>query len=58
MKQVSPAFYLPHADFFLGLFFDPVEGGSMFLLNASSLAVNYATLWLSRQSCSEPKLVA
>jgi hypothetical protein len=32
MKQVAePACYLFHAGFFLGIFFDPEDGGDMFL---------------------------
>jgi hypothetical protein len=44
MKQVSPAIHLLHAGFFFSIFFDPVDGGSMFVSNASTLAVNYAAL--------------
>jgi hypothetical protein len=36
--------YLLHACFLLGLFFDPEDGGDMFLRNVGRLAMDYTTL--------------
>jgi hypothetical protein len=38
-KTYYKGFYLLHADFWLGLFFDPEDGGDMFLRNAGWLSI-------------------
>jgi hypothetical protein len=40
IKQSSPC-YLLHAGLLLGLFFDPEDGGDMFLRKVGSLAADY-----------------
>jgi hypothetical protein len=47
-----------HAGFLLGLFFDPEDGGNIFLLNVSSLTTDYMTLHprtLHNQYCENLK---
>jgi hypothetical protein len=40
------------ASFLLGLFFDPEDGGNMFLLNDECLSVDYTALYPRRQNTS------
>jgi hypothetical protein len=44
--------HLIHAGFLLGLFFDPEDGGDMFLLNIGSLSIDYTALYPRRQNSS------
>jgi hypothetical protein len=39
---------MDYADFLLGLFYDPEDGGDMFLRNAGSLSTEYAGLYPRR----------
>jgi hypothetical protein len=41
-----------HTGFLLGLFFDPEDGGDMFLQNVSRLSTDYAALYPRRQNSS------
>jgi hypothetical protein len=43
-----PGYNLLHADFLLGLFFDPEDGGDIFLLNAGILSTDNKGLYLRR----------
>jgi hypothetical protein len=48
-KAVWLCFY---AGFLLGLFFDPEDGGDMFLRNVGWLSADYTALCRKRQNCS------
>jgi hypothetical protein len=37
--------------FLLGIFFDPEDGGDMFLRNVGWLSADYTTLYPRRQNC-------
>jgi hypothetical protein len=47
-RSVSHACYLLHADFLLGLSFDPEDGGEMFLRNVGWLSTDYTALYYRR----------
>jgi hypothetical protein len=51
MKQVASF----HDGFLLGLYFDPEDGGDMFLENIGSLSVEYTALYSRRQNSSKTK---
>jgi hypothetical protein len=42
--QSLPACYLLHSAFLLGLFFDPEDGGNMFIQNVGSLSTDYSVI--------------
>jgi hypothetical protein len=46
-----------HAGFFLGLFFDPEDGGDMFLRNVGLLSTDYTALYPRGQKSSECQLL-
>jgi hypothetical protein len=48
-----PAYYLFHADFFLGLLFNPDGGGDKFLRNIGWLSTDYMTLYCRKQNSSQ-----
>jgi hypothetical protein len=51
MKQLAVAvFYLLHAGFLLGIFFDPEDGCAMFLSNTDQLSTDYTVLYPRRQN--------
>jgi acyl-CoA thioesterase len=52
MKSTS-ACYLLYAGLLLGLFFDPEEGGYMFVRNIGSLSMDYTALYFRRWNFSE-----
>jgi hypothetical protein len=45
-----------HAGFLLGLFFDPEEGGDMFLRNVGGFSTEYTALYHRREYSSLPQL--
>jgi hypothetical protein len=45
IKQAELPCYLLHADFFLGPFFDPEDGGDVFLCNIGRLSTDYTSLY-------------
>jgi hypothetical protein len=51
-NAVSSFCYLLHTSFLLNLFFDPEDGGDMFLRNASLVSADYAALYFTRQTSS------
>jgi hypothetical protein len=52
-EQTSSTCYLLHAGFLLGLFFDPKDGGNMFLRNVGRLSMDYTALYPRRQNSSD-----
>jgi hypothetical protein len=44
VQRPRSACYLIHAGFFLGLFFDPEDGGNIFLRNVCRLSTGYTAL--------------
>jgi hypothetical protein len=51
------ACYLLHAGFLLGLFFDPEDGGRMFLQNIYQLSMHYKTFYPRRLGSSCPRSI-
>jgi hypothetical protein len=43
--MISSSCYLLHSGFFLGLFFNPEDGGDMFLLNIGCFSTDYMALY-------------
>jgi hypothetical protein len=52
LKRVKRKFYLPGYDVVLGLFFDPEDGGDMFLRNVGCLSTDYTALHHRRHNSS------
>jgi hypothetical protein len=48
LQMKSSAWYLLHTGFLRGLFFDPEDGGDMYLRNVGGISTGYAALYPRR----------
>jgi hypothetical protein len=54
--RYGSAYYLLHAGIFLGLFFDPEDGGDMHLKNVCLFSRDYTALYPRRYNSSQTPL--
>jgi hypothetical protein len=52
LQVASRTFFVLHNDFLLGLFFDPEDGGDIFLRNVGWVSAVYTALYQRREGFS------
>jgi hypothetical protein len=55
-RQQGFTCWLLHADFLLGLLFDPEDGDAIFLRNVGLVSLDYKAIYLRRENSSHPPL--